>query len=168
MIFDISKIIKDNYSLLLKDAHISHIILWLFGVPIITSVSLIFFNFKLDSDQLSSIVSFVSIIIGFLVNVSVILVSIPNSKGLIGNFVKKRNHANIFYTILVGILLVVIIIMKPWFGFSIPIQKNFLFDFSINFLLDFSIIYYFFLYSLFIHFILMILIVIKAFYALYK
>lgn len=160
MIFDISKIIKDNYSLLLKDAHISHIILWLFGVPIITSVSLIFFNFKLDSDQLSSIVSFVSIIIGFLVNVSVILVSIPNSKGLIGNFVKKRNHANIFYTILVGILLVVIIIMKPWFGFSIPIQKNFLFDFSI--------IYYFFLYSLFIHFILMILIVIKAFYALYK
>ena len=157
MIFDISKIVKDNYALLYKDAHRSHIHCWLFYIPLIISCISVYFNFSFTEAQLGHIISFVSIIVGFLINVSVILISTQNSKGIVGDLVKRRGHANIFYTILVGILMVFTIIIGPS-----------LLDIVYPYISFITYVATVALFSIFIHFIIMILIVIKAFYALYR
>lgn len=161
MIIDISNIIKDNYSLLLKDAHKSHILFWLFFNPLIISTILVFFNFRLDVNQLEFTILFVSIIVGFMINISVILITTKNSKGLLGDLVKSRSFANIFYTVLIGIFLILAIIIEPWLHFTIPLPK-------INLIIDVLFFYTIFLFSLFIHFIVMILVSVKTFYALHK
>lgn len=161
MIWNVSKIISDNYKLLSKDSNKGHTGFWLFFIPIIVSFVLIFFNLRLNADQFNYIISFVSLIVGFLINVSVILVSIQNLKGLLGSIVQKRIFANICYTILVGILLILIVIAEPWMRLSVHIPY-------INYALDFSIAFNILIFSVFFHFIVMILVVIKGFYSLYK
>ena len=157
MIFNVSKIVKDNYTLLYKDAHKSHVYCWLFCIPLIISCISVIFNFSFTEAQLGHIISFVSIIVGFLINVSVILISTQNSKGIVGDLVKRRGHANIFYSILVGILIVFAIIIGPS-----------LLDIVIPHIPFIPYVATVILFSIFLHFMIMILIVIKAFYALYR
>lgn len=161
MIWNISKIISDNYHLLSKESSKEHVIFWFFLIPIVISLGLITLDLRLNPNQLGYIISFVSLIVGFLINVSVILVSIKNWKGVLGTIVEKRIFANICYTILVGILLILIVIAGPWVGSNVYIPY-------IDYIFEFSIIFNILTFSVFIHFIFMILVVIKGFYSLYK
>jgi|GEM_PF-5536730 len=161
MLFDISRIVKDNYTLLIKDSSKIEVFTYLFFIPIIISLVFVVCGFKLNDSQFTDIITFIAIIVGFLINITVVLISTQNTKGVIGEFLKNRNKANIFYTILVGISITLLSIIKPCF-------ENFIFHSILNsYLWIASPIYYVILYSLFIHFIFMILIIIKAFYALY-
>ena len=161
MIWNVSQIISNNYKLLSKDAHKSHIVFCLFLIPIIISFILPSLNFKLNANQFNYIISFVTIIVGFLINVSVILISERHSKGLIGNEVHKRTFANVFYTVLVGIFIILTIIIEPWA--NLPIHVSYM-----DFVLDISKMFNFVILFVFFHFIIMILVTIKGFYALYK
>lgn len=162
IIFDVSHIINDNYSKLKVDATLSHILFWIIAVPYVLSLSILIFSLFVDFykiEQSSYIISFASIIIGFLINASVMLKA-TDTKYSIEETLKERVFANIFYTILVGILLVVMIIAGTWFNSMVIYSQNVTFWIA-TICLSYIILKNF----IFIHFILMILVVIKAFYA---
>lgn len=170
MIFNVIRIFKDNYSLLYEDSSRGHVYFWLFFAPLIVSLGLIFCGFKFNENQFNNLINFIAIIVGFLINAAVILISMEKSKGSIGDSLRTRSYANIFYSIIIGIFIILLTIIKPSFENSV---FGYLLKISVlipvlNFSLGFSTLYYLFLYSLFIHFIIMILVIIKAFYALYK
>ncbi|SFM68225.1 hypothetical protein [Methanolobus profundi] len=162
MIFDVSHIIRDNYSKLERDAHLSHIIFWIIFVPYIIAVVLSVFPLFVAScklEQSNYVISFSSIIIGFLINSAVMLKAVDTRSSL-GSALKERAFANIFYTILIGIVLVIVVIGGTWIDPTIVYSTKF--SFFITVLLIFYIIT---MYFLFFHFILMIFVVMKAFYA---
>ena len=78
MIFNISCIFKDNYSLLYKDSSKGHVYLWLLFVPFIISLALVLCGFKFNDNQFSNLINFIAIIVGFLINAAVILISMNN------------------------------------------------------------------------------------------
>lgn len=162
MLFNVSKIFEDNYTYLVKDSSKSEVFIYLGVVPFVISLAFVLFGFKFSDSQLSNLITFIAIIVGFLINVTVIMISSEKNKGPIGDFLKSRNNANIFYTIIIGILITLLAIIIPFFANSV------FWDFINSYYVIFSDIYYLIIYTLFIHFLLMILIIMKAFYALYK
>lgn len=166
MIFDVSGIIKDNYSKLEKDAaNRCHIFLWILLIPYILSILVSVIPLLVDFckiEQFDYIVSFTSIIIGFLINVSVILKA-TDAKSSIAKSLKERIFANIFYTILIGVLLVVMLIIGAWLNPMIIYSQDVTFLMATLFL-SYLILQYF----VFFHFIMMLLVVMKAFYAICK
>ncbi|ETA68242.1 hypothetical protein MettiDRAFT_1696 [Methanolobus tindarius DSM 2278] len=162
IIFDVSHIVRDNYAKLEKDAHLSHIVFWIIFVPYIIAVVFSLFPLFVSScklEQSNYVISFSSIIIGFLINSAVMLKAVDTSSSL-GCALKERTFANIFYTILVGILLVIVVIGGTWINPNLVYSINFSFIVTVLFLFYIIIMYF-----LFFHFIFMILIVMKAFYA---
>ncbi|WP_342305739.1 hypothetical protein [Methanolobus sp. ZRKC5] len=166
MIFDVSSIIKDNYSKLESSgAHSSHIFLWILLIPYLFSILVSITPFFIDFCNIAQsnyIVSFASIIIGFLINVSVILKA-TETKYSIAVSLKSRVFANIFYTILIGVLLVVMIIIGTWLNPMIIYSQQVIF-WKATIFMSYLILQYF----LFFHFIVMLLVVMKGFYAVCK
>ena len=162
MLFDVSKIFEDNYSLLIKDSSRFHVFLCLGIIPFVVSIVLVIIGFKFSDNQFSNLITFIAIIVGFLINVTVIMITAEKDKGPIGKFLKNRNNANIFYTIIIGILITLLAIIRSGFETSI------FWPFINSYYIIFSSVYYLIIYTLFIHFLIMILIIMKAFYALYK
>jgi hypothetical protein len=170
MIFNVRAIIEDNYKLLYKDSSKSHVYFWLFGVPVVISLAFILFGVKFNDNQYTYLISFIAIIVGFLINATVVLISTQNGKGQIYDFLKKRSQANIFYTVIIGILIIILVIIKPCFGNAIfePLLIPYFVIPVVNVGIGIFTLYYFFFYSLFAHFFIMILIILKVFYSLFN
>ncbi len=161
MIWNVGRIFSDHYKLLKKDSSTEHIVFWLFIFPVITSLFLICIaNYSFSADILNDIISFVSLTVGFLITAVIILISSKNNKGAIGDFLEKRTQANVFYTIIIGIALILFIIFSSLlkFSFSIPFIGSFGPEFFISTLILFFLI----------HFLLNMFVIIKALYALYS
>lgn len=154
MIWNPARIIEDNFEKLVSDSNRGHVILWLGIAPLGLSILLELLSVNLSYNY---VISFVSIMTGFLVNGVILTLSIDHEHGEVGTVLEERTYSNIFYGILVGITQVGLIFM-----FS---------NSSLNFILSNKVtvnIVEIGLNSVLIHFIVVIMIIIKGLYALYS
>jgi len=151
MIFGLSKNIKEMYSLLLDSSNKVFISFWFFVFPLGIAISLVCFDFEIAPNQYTYLIGFMSIIIGFLINILATMIS--NKKIGSGLRIKltRRIYSSATGFILFGVFLIILILISSW------IQR-----------IIFEKILYFFIYFLFIHLILILFSIIKGFYSLYK
>ena len=155
MLFNCKKIIVDNFILTKEDSSWGHITFWVFIVPILIALLVYFINIHYINGSQANLVAFVSIVTGFLINISVVMLSDRSNQHILLPALRKRVQANIHYTILVGILIILMIIGKDLalstasfinIGFLSP-----LFSATLTFFI--------------IHYLLFILIILKGFYS---
>ncbi len=144
-IFDIRRIIIENWKYLNASTHKINLALIFFISPIILTTTLIFFKMYINNTFVDTLTNFSGIIIGFIVALLGIIYSakISDKKEL-----RKQLITNSMYTIIIGILLVVFLLYAIISAFASIAVLSFI------------------VYMITIHFFLMILIVFKRIYAL--
>jgi len=154
---DINRYIKKNYKLMLEDYNLFLFIVSFVIMPILFSALVIFF---IESEKISFIISnsisFFSIIVGFLINILVLLLGKSKNKSETQNekdIEKLRKHLsfNILNSIIFGIILVILILFYGNYELTINIKQI-----SIN-ISEFVVL------SLFFHVIMLILNIIRKF-----
>lgn len=125
---DMKRYIMKNYRMMLEDYNIFLFVFTFIIMPVLLSALVIFF---VESKEITSIVhkslGFFSIIVGFLINVLVLLLSKSrNDKGdkLNKDIEKLRKHLsfNILNSIIFGIVLVVLILFYGNYNFMINLR----------------------------------------------
>jgi hypothetical protein len=157
MLFNPIQIIKENYESIKKESNSLFFVIWLLVFPAIVSVILIIFHLKLNSGQYTNLIAFISILIGFLINILVMMVSNKKDDTLLRKQLTDRIYSNVSYFVISGVLLVILILIESWFSL-----QDLLFGISLNDIL------LFFVYFIFLHIIIILLMIIKGFYSLYK
>jgi hypothetical protein len=156
MIFGVWKSIGDMYRLLEDHSGRFFLVLWFFLIPSAVSFSLVYFDFYIYSSQYTYLVGFMSIMIGFLINILATMISNKKVESRLRVQLTKRIYSSSIGFVLLGIFFIILIFINPWIYVISPVSLVLL---KINLFL---------IYALLIHLMLILLSIIKGFYSLYN
>jgi len=107
-IINIFPIFKKHFESLKEDANIISILLLFILIPLLGSAIFIFFNFFITSSIINSLIATFSILVGFCINVLILLLGLKKRKIEIENKLVEHLSYNVLYELIIGLLILFI------------------------------------------------------------
>lgn len=96
-------IIRTHFNVLKKELHLGPLLFLFFFVPLIISIILVYFNFLISDYLINVIITTFAILVGFIINVLVILLDYKKGEIRIQNQLVESLSYNCLYELILGI-----------------------------------------------------------------
>jgi len=110
-LINILPILKKHFESLKKDAHTANIIVLFFVIPLIISYGFLHYNLLISKGIVSSLISALSILIGFIMNVLILLIRTEKEEKHIRNELIEHVCYNALYELITGLLILMLCIL---------------------------------------------------------